>query len=749
MLGDLLRSFRESAGLSQEELAERAEMSVSGVSALERGERKRPYPHTLRRLADALGLAEGDRGRLIAAARGSKGPAPAPTQVAGGTSAVFVGRGRELDELTEVLVASRLVTLLGMGGVGKSRLAEALVQRRGSLATEGAFIVDLEALVASELVTSTIATVCGVREEAGAVTLDALTAWIGERELLLVLDGCEKVLEATGEVCTHLIGHCPGLRILATSQEPLNLSVETLFSLGPMDLSTPAGIEAATALFDDRARATGATSVDPGAKVIEEICRRLDGIPLAIEFAAAWSRLMSPAAILKRLDDPLGFLVRSTTDAADRRKTLRAALEHTHALLDPDEEVVFRRLGVFTGGFSIDAFEVVCGTAVEQSLLGLAHLVDLSLVVAEGDDRFKMLDPVLRFAKERLIGTEGESDAIHDAHAHYFMEFAEDVAPAIKSTEQQTALDAIENEIDNLRAALNRFLQVGETGSLQRLVSALGTFWYRRGYIEEGLGWVRAATDGEHPPTEALIGALYGGLWLTWQKGDEAEYRRISARLLSIADNSGDLAFKALFMHDLAMIDSATGTDDVTPRLQKALDMAREAGDPWTLALVLNDAAQVGPSGMMVTDDVEALEEARSIARSVGDPWLEAVVLDSIARAELARGDTDAALKCWQEFVDVSNPARDPWLAIACLEGVAELALIEGDPARCLHLLGLAARARARSSIADMDWLRSHVREIKETAERLLSTEEASAAWDRGSAQTLEQALSEAFEVRA
>lgn len=730
----MLKAFRQEAGLSQEELAERAQMSVSGISALERGERKRPYPHTVRRLADALNLDEERRRRLIGAtgpAARSEQPGTTIPMSRGNISAALtslIGRERELDEVLGVLTERRLVTLTGMGGVGKSRLGHAIAERFASGAGDGAWMVDLEGLVAPEHVGSAIASACDVR---GGEPIDALAGWIDIREVLIVLDGCERVLAPAARATSDLLRHCPKLRILATSQEPLKVPGETVFALRPFDVSDRRGIGAAAALFADRMGQGGARSNSAAeSPVVLDICRRVEGIPLAIELAAAWAHVMSADAILDRLDDPLRLLVADSKDAVDKRRALRAALTHTHSLLDRDQQMMFRRLSVFEGGFTLDALEQVCSTGLRDPLRSLARLVDLSLVAIDPDGRYRMLDTVLRFARDQL--PDDEEGPLRGGHAFYFLQLLETAAPHLKTATVEEWLDAIERDIDNIRAALAWFDRSSDASCLLRAVAALSVYWERLGPVDEGLQWIEKAVRDVEEPSEALAQALWGGARLRWQRGEGFSSFTWTPRLLDVAQEIGDVALQAIALHALGIETKSPRSKVAEDQMERAVALAREANDPHTLATVLNDSTYFGPDGMAVPSDIPRLDEALSYARETGDPALIAMILDTLAQAHMKKDELERARRYWNEMRMVTDLGRDVWLGLAQVDGVAELALKEGDPARCLALLALSSRYRDRTSINENEWFRAERRRLKEEAEAALDSAAAAAAWEEG-----------------
>jgi non-specific serine/threonine protein kinase len=475
--GPLLRRLRTAAGLTQEALAERAGLSARGVQDLERGVRHSPHAETTRRLAGALGLSRAERAALRRAghARAASGDSPGTSRPPGLPVPLtsFIGRGPELAELQRLLGGTRLLTLTGAGGVGKTRLALEGARRLAGEYPDGVWLVELAALTDSGSVPQAVADVFGVREQPGRALRETLLAALRNRRLLLVLDNCEHLVQACAELAEALLRTCPELHVLAASREPLRVPGETTWRVPSLDLPPPAAAPAALAasgagrLFLDRARAVQPAFrlTDANAPGVAQVCARLDGIPLALELAAARVRVLSVEQIAARLDDRFRLLAGGGRTSVRRHQTLRAALDWSHDLLSAPERALFRRLAVFAGGFALEAAETVCAggpgapVAADAVLDLLTGLVDKSLVLAEprgAEARYRLLESLRQYAEERLRQA-GEAGAVRERHLAWCLGLSRAVADAVAAGAHPAANPALERlrgELENVRGAL-------------------------------------------------------------------------------------------------------------------------------------------------------------------------------------------------------------------------------------------------------------------------------------------------------
>jgi predicted ATPase/transcriptional regulator with XRE-family HTH domain len=505
--GQLLQELRAAAGLTQPELAELAGLSDRGISDLERGVRTRPQASTVRQLAAALQLDTDERAALTAAASSSRdrpGRAWAPRQGGLVAAAVtsFVGRDREQAEVLHALQSNRLVTLTGVGGIGKTRLALAVATNLSRTPA----IVELASQRDAQLVAQQFAVCLGIRVQGWLTAIDALLAGLADAQLLVVIDNCEHLLAPCASLIRLLLERCPGLRFLATSREPLGLREEIVQPVPPLAVGVADEVTVhrlacygAVQLFLDRARAVWPSFVlsEANAAAVARVCQRLEGIPLAIELAAARLRVLSVEQIDARLADRYRLLTTSSVGVPERHRTLHAAVDWSYALLSPREQLLFERMAVFRGGAPLEAVEEVCGAdgieAIDVADLVQA-LVEKSLVVAQpepdGRVRFSQLETLREFAHAHSL-RRGEVDVLSARHLTYHVQLGERTAPDLRARDQVGWLDCIQSEQDNIRAALswathaNAALEHG-----LRLAAAMAPWFAARGNVDEGRGWL-------------------------------------------------------------------------------------------------------------------------------------------------------------------------------------------------------------------------------------------------------------------
>jgi predicted ATPase/DNA-binding XRE family transcriptional regulator len=713
--GALLRDLREGAGLTQEELARRAGLSPNAVGTLERGARKHPYPHTVRSLADALGLSQDERATLLAAVPRRDATAPDISDPGLHQSSLpspptpLVGRERELAEIGELLLdvsEVRLLTLTGIGGVGKTRLALAVA--RAALAEnhfpDGSSFVALASLRDPTLVVSTIARSLGLREAEGQSTGDTLRAYLREKRMLLVLDNLEQVLEAAAEVA-GLIEACPGLTVLATSRAPLRVRGEQEYPVPPLAL--PSSTHNASKedvleipsgrLFVERARAASPSFAltTENAPSVAAICWRLAGLPLALELAAAKARFMEPAMLLRRLDRALS--TGWTRDLPERQRTMKATLDWSHDLLREPEGRLFQRLSVFHAGFTLGAAEAVgaaddSGTEDVLDLLG--ELVDQSLVTVQrstvgGEVRYGMLEPVRQYAHEKLEES-GEATTIGRSHASFFLALAERAYPELMGARQVEWLDQLDQEHRNLMAAVSWALDTGDAETGARLGWALWLFWMIRGYQREGRRWMEALLALDlSPALRAKV--LVSVASLAYGHGDYEWCERYSEESLQLSRQLGDtlrVAWAEFGLGVTAM--SRADHEAATPHLQESLRSFREIGDDFGVARATICLGMVALMRGDVNLATGTFEESLAVARRIEDRTGACITLYNLAQLALSRGDHGHATTLFEEGITLSEQVTDRANVAYCLEGLAVVAGAQGNAERSARLFGAA-----------------------------------------------------------
>jgi predicted ATPase/class 3 adenylate cyclase/Tfp pilus assembly protein PilF len=719
----------------------------------------------------------------------------------------LVGREKEVSEVCNLLRSgeTRLLTLTGPGGTGKTRLA---LQAAADLLEDfpdGTFFVQLATLTDADLFISAVAETLGVRETGEQALDDSLKNYLSERRMLLVLDNFEQVLEAAPTV-TELLTVAPELKVLTTSRAPLGLYGEHEFPVPPLsmpDLKRPPPLERLTqyeavGLFVERARALKPdfSITNESAPAVAEICVRLDGLPLAIELAAARIKMLPPRAMLQRLGSRLKLLTGGARDLPERQRTLRATIEWSHALLDEGERVLFARLSVFSGGRTLEAIEAICdaeGDLPVETFEGVSSLLDKSLLRQEegpdGEPRFVMLETVHEFAREKL-GQSAEAEEIKRVHAEYFLNLAEEADPELRGPDQLQWLERLEAEHDNMRAALTWALELKEVELALRLGGALWWFWWMRSHNSEGRRWLEAALvmDGRGSPevrVMALAGVGYLGLeqgdldrakevceeglellahegreaseaklillaglgWVVWEREEYEQAKQLFEESLAPSREMRDTWWLATSLSNLAVVSHFLGNSEKATELyEQSMDLFREQGDKRRLATCLNNLAMVVCSQGELGRAAKLIEEAVALLRELGARGVVSIGLCNLGWIALLQDDLGRAADLYRESLSLSWETGVNPVVQRTLEGLACVAGAEGEAQRAARLWGAAQTLHETKGIPrDTDFLDEADARI--SAVRLGMGEEAwEEAWRKGRGMTLDEAVSYAME---
>ncbi len=572
----------------------------------------------------------------------------------------FVGRGAEMHDVRQILADNRLVTLTGAGGVGKTRMAVQIAAQIAGEFGDGVWYVDLAPITDPDVVLITVARALGLPDQPGRSTMDTLARFIGDRQMLVVLDNCEHLLDACAVLIVALLRSCPALTLLATSREPIAVAGEVTWRVPSLSLA-----DEAIELFTDRARLARPdfSITDANAAAVTEICRRLDGMPLAIELAAARVRALSLTEIVDGLHDRFRFLTGGARTAVRRQQTLRASVDWSHAQLTGPERVLFRRLAAFRGGFDLDAAQAVGDGDVEpyQVLDQLTLLVDKSLVVAEEGrrgTRYRLLRTVRQYALEKL-GESGEADAVRGRHRDYYTSMAALLDTPTLAGHQQY-LEQAETDFDDLRAAFAWSLESSDIELASALASSLQPLWLGRGRLREGLAWF------DHV--------------LTQQNAHQAEVSP---------------AVRARTLADKAVLDALAGATDNTDQAQQALAIARELDDQALLVRALTACGAVAGDNPALAWPYFA--EASSLARELGDRWRLSQILGWQALGAFMQGDPIATRAVAEEGRDFADAIGDRFDSRQCRWCLGMAQCIQGD------LAGAVARFGEVIAEADAD----------------------------------------------
>jgi predicted ATPase/DNA-binding XRE family transcriptional regulator len=725
--GALLRQHRISAGLTQEALAEQAGLSVYGIQKLERGT-THPYRDTAERLVSALDLPANEAEQLRAAVErirrhGSLRHTGAEEHHNLSVSVTsFVGREQELAEVPERLQAGRLLTLTGVGGSGKTRLAIEVARRVVGGYRHGVWLVELAQIADPALVPHRIGAVVGARETADRPIARALVEALRNAHILLVLDNCEHLLDASAMLVDLLLRECPMLQILATSREPIGIPGEISWAVPP--LAAPAAALAssfgeiqrspAVRLFVDRARAAQPhfALVEGNAPVVAQICRRLDGIPLALELAAARLDALTEDQLAMRLDQRFKILIAGNRAALPRQQTLGATISWSYELLSETQRRVFECLSVFASGWTLEAAEAVCSSDAVPSddvVDAVLQLVRKSLVVRIGDGRYGLLETLRDYALDKLRGCGTELPATRERHATYYSALVErlDIAgttvlvPAISSAPASRPMETLDEAQDNVRVALRFWLEARRLTEGLVLIRAFGHLWGVRGVPADGRRWVEAMLDLADRTPDGVAPALraqalmFGGM-LARIQGDWAADRVFVEKSVAIWGTLNDDVGLAQALSNLGINQQFRGEfEQSNAALSESLALARAAGQPFSVCLALNALGTLARLERQHERAAEYLRESLTLARTLKRPGERghavgrALVL--LGRALAEHGALAEAMVMYRQAFAERSDAHIAGVTLSqLLDWTAAAFGATGEPLRAARLFGAA-----------------------------------------------------------
>ena len=636
----------------------------------------------------------------------------------------FIGRSREKSEVTRLLGSTRLLTLTGAGGAGKTRLALQVASEGMDQFRDGVWFVELAPLFDPALVPLAAAAALGVAEQPARPIAATLLTALRDRRLLLILDNCEHVIAACAELAEALLRACPGVQLLTTSREALGISGETAWRVPSLSLPDPGPVPPvdrlreyeAIQLFEARAQATdsGFQVTAENAAAVVQVCRRLDGIPLALELAAARLNVLTVEQLAGRLDDRFRLLTGGSRTALPRHQTLRAAMEWSYELLSEEEQQLLRRLAVFAGGWTLEAAEAVCskgGTEAPDVLDLLTRLVAKSLVAVEPqrrEARYRLLETVRQYARDRLVESVEAAD-VRRRHRDWYLALADRRTDEPWGPRRRAWLERLDDEHDNMRVALE--LCAADPGGAEaelRIAGGIWSFWHYRGHYAEGRRWLEGAlARREEAPPEARAEALHGAAVLAWRQGDYDRAEQFGEMLLSLGREQSDTRSTANALTSLGLVAMRRDGDfgRATAIFEEALPLAREHRDRFRTGLLL---AQIGLAARYQGDYDRAaalLDEglAEWKAGSLDLGWL----LRLQGHVSLERGDLERAEALYAESLH-RRAGMQSYVVVECLEGLAGVAAGRGQHERAGRLWGAADAERDTLGSPRPAWEQTH-----------------------------------------
>lgn len=635
-------------------------------------------------------------------------------------STAIIGREREISEIENLLLSNRLLTLSGIGGTGKTRLAQEIGCRMLSSFSDGVFFIPLASVKNAELVVSEIANTFGVKESGGKSLIETLKIFLGEKHLLLVIDNFEQIVSAA-PVLDELLDAAPHLKMLTTSRALLHLKTECEFVVPPLDLpdadfdgngekdfassrnyKSEVAENESVKLFIERAQAVkpSFSLTEDNAPVVAEICRRLEGLPLAIELAAARIKILSPSQILERLENRLKLLTGGAKNLPARQQTMRGAIEWSYDLLETGERVLFERLAVFAGGFNVETAEFVAENAADDEqktidiLNGITSLVENSLLVqtetANGESRFRLLEIAREFALEKLE-VNGEAELIRKKHAEYFLKLARQAEFQILSEEGENWLDLIEEDYKNFRAAFF-WSAANDALTAVSLAGSLRDFWFFRSQLTEGREWFETALKLADDAPAAIRFKLFSGFGQAAKHlGDFAASQEAFQSCLAVAKESDDWQQIADANRGLAAVTKMQGDFAAAKKFyEESLIFSRRANKKFGIGSALNSLGDLA----RFEDDFETARplfyEALAICREIGVKQAIGCILNNLGAVAFALDDLETASAHFAESLKMTREFGEHITFSYSLDGFAALAVKRGEAERAARLAGAA-----------------------------------------------------------
>lgn len=681
----------------------------------------------------------------------------------------FVGRARELAEIKRLLPTTRLLTLTGAGGAGKTRLALHVAAELLDTYDDGVWLIELAPLADPALVPQTVAAVLGVHEQPAQPILNSLIDYLRAKNLLLVLDNCEHLIVACARLADAVLRACPNLRILATSREALGIAGETVWmvpSLSLPDASQPRPTFTdlsqyeAVQLFVDRALAVQPSFklTELNASAVAQICQRLDGIPLAIELAAARVKVLKTAEIAARLDDRFGLLTSGSRTALPRQQTLSAAIDWSYDLLTEPERVLLRRLSVFPGGCTLAAAELVCadedgadGILSSQILDLLSHLVDKSLVVVDkqgNETRYRILETIRQYGYEKLVGA-GEDGMVHQRQLEWLVRFTKEADPKLRGAEMNLWARRLDDELDNIRTSLEWGFEHGQSSNGAELVGTLAWYNFLRSNDREAKRWSEKAESltRDAPSTARAEALLALGIALT-DLGDEEKAETVLQEALTHYRAFNNQWRAALVLNTLGLIKNRQDEFDRAEQyLQEALAIRRTIGDAWGITHTLQNFGGIAERSEDYAKAQAIHEEGLRLSEALGDERMVARRFSDMGRIALAQGDLTRADAMLRRAVTALWQMNEKFSLLQSLESLARVMAAQGQGRRAAQLLGAVESARGDLGIKLSQATLAAWERLVGPIQAQLGEEESRKAQADGHAMTLDQAIAYALET--